>query len=690
VIVSTRTQHYLALHDRDFRETFQALTIRSFSPNDVYEFLKRWPYDERRREHITRLLSRIRELPSLAEMCTNPLALAMYVARDQQTEGALSPETRTEFYASLVAELLVNRRFRREEHAVGRRRLREQREQILGSACLAHLLDPDEGRNSVPQSRLLERMEAAGYREDPAEALSTLATDTGLFSVERSGETYAFLHLTLCEFLAAREIVNAGEDGWRDVERRLQEGGDGSEAAEAWASRLGEVVAFACGLSSRTLRDRILADLARRGDRGLLLRAAIEAQGYADERVLAAIEEEGVALADTAPARWDVSWFARLRRLLAVLRDASAGTQGELGASLADDMPTPATYLSGLIDRYGAEDRLLTTLARHDPHGAVAIAEASGSPDLMDVVASASDEVSVLLGILARCEAGQRGWEHALVHTALHSRHVATTLVTSGERLRTAPTSGWGRSFLMRRSLYGDLLDAALADRDGWRLPDLLLLDALARVKPPRAQAVTILRALPALGFRSPSVGLIMGASLSSAGIVTALGQSSSVVWRVATTSFLVLVVVTLSAFVLGFLFGQNAEDPDAALRDVSIETRRTPRSLLLRVYELIVGAASLSADGGAAGAEPVPFWRKPVLEEALGLGRYRFAGSDTRDDDGRRAWRPSTFDRLMGAVRKADVSALVAARDLHALDALHAPDPPEQLTGPPLVDAAP
>ena len=181
VVVSTRSQHWLTLQSRRLAEKFEVLELRSFTISDIYQFLLRWPFDQPRRETVTRIFSRIRQFPSLTEMCANPLALAMFVARDQQTAGAQLPDTRTEFYASLVDELLVNRRLRREEAAFGRQRLREARENVLGRACLGHLLDPDESPNSIPVARMLEAIEATGYGDGDARAsLDELAVDTGL------------------------------------------------------------------------------------------------------------------------------------------------------------------------------------------------------------------------------------------------------------------------------------------------------------------------------------------------------------------------------------------------------------------------------------------------------------------------------------------------------------------------------
>src|SRR5262249_49055560 len=93
LLITSRTQHFLALRNRQLEERFELLSIRPFTTADIYRFLMRWPFVAERRAQIVRIFNRIQRFPSLAEMCSNPLALAMFVARDQQTEGAEPPET---------------------------------------------------------------------------------------------------------------------------------------------------------------------------------------------------------------------------------------------------------------------------------------------------------------------------------------------------------------------------------------------------------------------------------------------------------------------------------------------------------------------------------------------------------------------------------------------------------------------
>jgi hypothetical protein len=75
VLLSSRTQYFYSRYSRKLQETFDVLSVRPFTIGDIYRFLANWPFAENSRENITRIFSRLRQLPSLTEMCTNPLAL---------------------------------------------------------------------------------------------------------------------------------------------------------------------------------------------------------------------------------------------------------------------------------------------------------------------------------------------------------------------------------------------------------------------------------------------------------------------------------------------------------------------------------------------------------------------------------------------------------------------------------------
>jgi hypothetical protein len=497
VLLSSRNQYFFARNSRELQEGFDVLSVRPFTLGDIYSFLARWPFKELARQNVTRIFSRLRQLPSLTEMCTNPLALSMFVARDQQTEGTDLPETRSRFYESLLEELIVNRRSRGEGLPAGRQRLRDARRAVLGPVCLEHLLSRDEASNSIPRSRFVAAIEKEKYGgKDAYKALDDLASDTGLFIEERRGETERFMHLTLCEFLAAVEIVETGEAGWERLFSLL------GEAERFWESRLAEVVAFACGLAGRSLRQRILSDLAGTDAPQVMLKAIIEAQFYDDTIAVHAIDSEGQYLAGQAPDKWDVEWFSRLRVIVGVLRDAHAGRSKRISDSQVAALSTSSDFLMYLMEKYDAKELLLETLARQDAEAAISIASETGRRDLMDHVASASDDFAVIQGILSKCEAGDGTWRAALCERALLDKNVARILnsVEAGASNAQSPniSNAWQRSSLLGDSAYGSLVDDFLRERQYWsqRMTDFLGMMAKINVPSRRLLAMPRPRSL--------------------------------------------------------------------------------------------------------------------------------------------------------------------------------------------------
>ena len=171
-----------------------------------------------------------------------------------------------------------------------------------------------------------------------------------------------------------------------------------------------------------------------------------------------------------------MSWFAEMRWLVSVLRDAAAGSRPEIGTGPSTPLPDASEYLVGLIALYDAGEVLLGTLARQDAESAVEIAEQSRQPELMSVVAGVADDFSVLVGIVARCEAGVMEWKQALIHVAIRQQNIAKMLAAvSGEFSATGGGTrggGWESSFLTKDSVYGGCSMMSLVGR--WTLRIML------------------------------------------------------------------------------------------------------------------------------------------------------------------------------------------------------------------------
>lgn len=240
-----------------FAETF---TIRPVSSTDVFAFLRRWPFPPvGRSEQIGRIFASIQASSSLQEMCTNPLVLSMYVARDQLYVSRSGkrpvrlPDTRTDFYQEVVNELLLFRRGEQVANAPVGSQLKRKRENLLGRIALAHLQDNEQPVNSISWTLAVDmtrKVLSIGAYEQAEHELRRLAIETGIFSEERAAESLRFLHLTLCEFLAAKELRESDPSQLSNVMRTMIKGGQ-----QPGSQRLFEVAIFAASLIGRAQKE---------------------------------------------------------------------------------------------------------------------------------------------------------------------------------------------------------------------------------------------------------------------------------------------------------------------------------------------------------------------------------------------------------------------------------------------------
>ncbi|WP_089101250.1 NACHT domain-containing protein [Streptomyces hyaluromycini] len=322
VVLTMRSQFHSQVSghlETDFPPVFH---VQPFSPEDIYVFLTQWPNyaeDRDKRAEILRLYNDLTDRPTLREMCGNPLVLAMYVSHDQHGAKGVSVDTRTAFYSKVVEELLVARRGRQLEKPA-KSLLREQRETIFGRLAFEHMRDPEQAANSLSWTRAIDVV-AGIYQCDRGEAVQRfreLAKETGLVSEERSEESYRFIHLTFCEFFAAKEAAEGREEGWSELmaaHHALKANPDAYTA-----SRLEEVIPFALALLPRARR----ADALRELDGGSLVvgRCFLETQLYdhSSWAEYAAVESE--FLTRTPSSSWDDAWLRRLHLFNVVLKDA--------------------------------------------------------------------------------------------------------------------------------------------------------------------------------------------------------------------------------------------------------------------------------------------------------------------------------------------------------------------------------
>jgi hypothetical protein len=94
--------------------------------------------------------------------------------------------------------------------------------------------------------------------------LREIAKETGLITEEREGETFRFIHLTFCEFLAAYESALGRANGWSELIQ--QHRAFRSDKSPALRTRLIEVLPFACALLPRHMKRDALTQVSEIGD----------------------------------------------------------------------------------------------------------------------------------------------------------------------------------------------------------------------------------------------------------------------------------------------------------------------------------------------------------------------------------------------------------------------------------------
>ncbi|MCR6482601.1 NACHT domain-containing protein [Amycolatopsis sp. OK19-0408] len=432
VIVTTRRQLYVNLAP-EFTETFDAhLTLEPFTADDMYEFLRKWPFQTTPERHRSRIFGNLAAQPNIRSMCETPLILAMYVATDQITGGEGLPETRPDFYRAVVDELLVRRWGRQLGLTTGLNVLRRTRRQVLGRIALEHLLDGSQSRNALDWSKAVAIVQdEEGLSEAAAgQRLRELSRDTGLFTEERKEETLRFVHLTFCEFLAADAVDRGDEETWHRITRKVEEG-----SSHRFGERLAEVIVFSVALqkNDRIRRESLLWTLRTGVELGL--RAIADSQPYDDEVVMAELARITDALADVTDR--DETWFHLFRLAAIALRDRELAESSITGSKPSYLKPFFVSVTAGVEDGF---DPLFVSYLRLDPGAALELARSLGleiARERPKLLIKVLDEPAVLARALAEFQAskeGMRDWARILAigifyHGSVSRRLASTTAV---------------------------------------------------------------------------------------------------------------------------------------------------------------------------------------------------------------------------------------------------------------------
>lgn len=472
VILTGRTQLRSVL-PRTFAETFDYVyDVEPFAPVDVFTFLQRWPFASNKTAEAARIFTTIEKNSSLGEMCSNPLALAMYVARDQLYVARGNgypirlPDTRTSFYAEIVSELLLYRREEQRGTGLVGSEVKIRRERLLGRIALAHMLNEDQSANSIPWAPAVFEAQQVLYQDNfsTAEAeLRQLAIETGIFAEERFAESLRFLHLTLCEFLAAKELRE------HEANVLLKLVCDTAEPGNLLRRRLAEVIVFAAALTGRTTRQAVIAQLLNEKTSSTLpFRIIVEAQEYHPETIQLAIEK---FIRDSTDQLISDERNAELYFILLCLRSANSLYQ-DTGRKI---LPTTTEVINRIAEPH-ARDRfsnVFDTFMTIDPESALLAARTRQMPELMEparlaralqdpkvvqfaiqrVLALSDDCVTWCIALAEAC------LEHTLVSQMLYEEPRSDLLF---EIVSSIPEMhAWHERGPVANTLYGQILSVA-------------------------------------------------------------------------------------------------------------------------------------------------------------------------------------------------------------------------------------
>jgi hypothetical protein len=373
-----RTQFHNQVRDYYQEEFPHALFLKPYQSSDIYEFLLRWPFPKNRRseDEAARIFNDLSDRPTLRDMCRNPLVLAMYVSRDQAQIDRILPETRTQFYHSVINELIIYRRARQVGQGHGQMVLQQQRERILRTIAYDHMIDTTQAANSLSWSYALNVIsEIMKCDTEKAENIfRDIAINTGIISEEKKGESFRFIHLTFCEFLAAREAAIGREGGWSqllEAHKTFQ-----TSKEPQIKTRLIEVIPFSIASLPDYLQEAALVDLETVGTLSLLARAFLETKLYEMDMWTRFVHQQHKALINTPEEGWDVGWLAELHLFSIVLADASKTSEHRPMTSTI--ITLNELYESLLNSQQSSLEKLLLAYASQDAAAAFRLAELSG------------------------------------------------------------------------------------------------------------------------------------------------------------------------------------------------------------------------------------------------------------------------------------------------------------------------
>ena len=431
IVLTMRTQFYQQVQASYLSNFPHTTFLKPFTPADIYEFLSRWHFKKEAETHISRIYNDLTDRPTLREMCSNPLILSMYVAEDQASNENISPESRTEFYKRVTEELIIKRRQKQKtQTASSHTVLKDQRERILGRIAYNHIINIDQPRNSLQWSDAIAVIKATLKCDNvTAETVfNELSRETGLITEERVHETFRFIHLTFCEFLAAFEAVQGIENGWEQLIMAQQKFLTGSLEDR---SRLIEVIPFTAGLLPRVRKSQALTDVAEFDDYNLMSRCYLETKLYEHPGWNDFINKASEKFLSFSEEQLDEHWLQDLHLFNVVVRDAEVNSRYKPNIANID---LSDFYKDLLKNRDNGLEKILSAYASQDAAAAFRLCEIckfSLIDDFPKIVIDNCDQIPFLglvMDKIVQDNPESPKWAALVTESALRKRVVAHLL----------------------------------------------------------------------------------------------------------------------------------------------------------------------------------------------------------------------------------------------------------------------
>ena len=433
VVLTMRTQFYQQIKN-DFTRNFPHSTfLKPFTPSDIYDFLSRWHFKKETEKNISRIYKDLTDRPTLREMCSNPLILSIYVAEDQISKGNASPESRTQFYRKITEELIIKRRLAQTPSTTASyTSLKEQRERILGKIAYDHLLSLGEPKNMLSWEKAITIIkEILDCGDSKAELIfNEISKETGLITEERYKESFRFIHLTFCEFLAAFEVVQGMNDGWRQL---INHHKNFVNTTIEGKSRLIEVIPFTAGLLPRFYREQALYDIAELNDTTLMSRCFLETKFYSHESWSNFIKTSRDLLLNNIGRDLDEKWLQDLHLFNVVVRDAKLASEN---MNIDQNIDLSNFYENLLDNDKIILNKILSAYASQDAAAVFRLGEISNinlQRDFPNLIIQNCDQIP-FLGLIKdkiiQNKDESENWAALLVESALQKKLVSYILNT--------------------------------------------------------------------------------------------------------------------------------------------------------------------------------------------------------------------------------------------------------------------